>query len=142
MELYDNWSRDVSAADTNLPSLLNREAPFVQHGVHVYETIRVPLWLASATGRADLGQASRNAIEKLSRYIEPGGSAVSQEMISKLAPNPTTTEYEYCASKEIQLTLESALQKTGVAAYGDMVERVGSMPHKVRACPTDAPSLI
>jgi DUF1680 family protein len=124
VELYDNWSRDVSTADTSLPSLLNRESPFAQHGVHVYETIRVPLWLASATGRADLGQASRNAIEKLSRYIEPGGSAVSQEMISKLAPNPTTTEYEYCASKEIQLTLESALQKTGVAAYGDMAEKV------------------
>lgn len=121
---YDNWSRNVSGADTSLSSLLNRKAPFVQHGVHVYESIRVPLWLASATGRADLGQASRNAIEKLSRYIEPSGSAVSEEMISNLPPNPTFTEYEYCASKEVQLTLESALQKTGVAAYGDMVEKV------------------
>jgi uncharacterized protein len=124
VEFYDAWSRNVSTADTSIPSLLNREAPFVQHGVHVYETIRVPLWLASATGREDLGQASRNAIEKLCRYVEPSGSAVSQEMISKLAPNPTTTEYEYCASKEIQLTLESALQKTGIAEYGDMVEKV------------------
>jgi uncharacterized protein len=120
---YDEWSRAVTA-DTTISSLLNRSAPFSQHGVHVYETIRVPLWLASATGRGDLSQASRNAMEKLSHYIEPGGSAVSQEMISKLAPDPTFTEYEYCASKEVQLTCESALQKTGVAAYGDMAEKV------------------
>lgn len=121
--LYDDWSRNVSGADTSLPSLLNREAPFVQHGVHTYESIRVPLWLASATGRPDLGQAARNAMDKLSRYAEPGGSGVSEELISNLAPDPTSTEYEYCATKEIQFTLESALQKTGIAAYGDKIER-------------------
>lgn len=121
---YDNWSRNVSTADTSLPSLLNRQSPFKGHGVHTYETIRVPLWLASATGRADLGQAARNAMEKLSRYVETSGSAVSQEMISNLPPDPTFTDYEYCATKEVQLTLESALQKTGVATYGDMVEKV------------------
>lgn len=122
--LYDDWSRNVSGADTSLPSLLNREAPFVQHGVHTYESIRVPLWLASATGRPDLGEAARNAMAKLSHYAELGGSGVSEELISNLAPNPTSTEYEYCATKEIQFTLESALQKTGVAAYGDKVEKV------------------
>ncbi len=122
--LYDDWSRNVSGADTSLPSLLNREAPFMQHGVHTYESIRVPLWLAAATGRPDLGQAARNAMDKLSRYAEPGGSGVSEELIGNLAPNPTSTEYEYCATKEIQFTLESALQKTGIAAYGDKAEKV------------------
>ena len=122
--LYQTWSENVASADTSLSSLLDRNAPFVQHGVHTYETIRVPLWLASATGREDLGRASRNALEKLSRYTEPGGSAVSQELISNLAPDPTSTEYEYCATKEAQLTLQSALQKTGVASLGDRVERV------------------
>jgi DUF1680 family protein len=34
------------------------------------------------------------------------------------------TLYEYCATKEIQMTLESALQKTGVASLGDKIERI------------------
>ena len=122
--LYETWSQNVASADTSLSSLLDRNVPYVQHGVHTYETIRVPLWLASATGREDFGRASRNALEKLSRYTESGGSAVSQELISNLAPDPTSTEYEYCATKEAQLTLQSALQKTGVASLGDRIERV------------------
>ncbi|MGO8718637.1 MAG: beta-L-arabinofuranosidase domain-containing protein [Acidobacteriaceae bacterium] len=122
--LYYAWSRSVSTADTSLTSLLDRNAPFLQHGVHTYESIRVPMWLSIATGREDLSRASRNALEKLTRYIEPGGSAVSQEMIDNLPPDPTYTEYEYCATKEVQFTLESALQKTGVAALGDKVERI------------------
>lgn len=122
--LYQTWSENVASADTSLSSLLDRNTPYVQHGVHTYETIRVPLWLAYASGREDLGRASRNALEKLDRYTEPGGSAVSQELISNLAPDPTSTEYEYCATKEAQLTLQSALQKTGLASLGDRIERV------------------
>jgi DUF1680 family protein len=122
--LYETWSQRVSKADTSLPSLLNRKAPFVDHGVHTYESIRLPLWLASATGREDLGQAARNALGKMGRYEEVGGSEVSEELISNQSPDPTYSEYEYCASKETQLTLESALQKTGVASLGDHIERV------------------
>ncbi len=86
--LYDEWKRNVSDTDTSLPSLLNRQAPFVQHGVHTYETIRVPPWLATATGRPDLGEAARNAMDKLNRYAEPGGSGVSEELISNRFPDP------------------------------------------------------
>ncbi len=121
---YQAWSEKMSGADTSLSSLLDRHAPFVQHGVHTYESIRVPLWLSAATGREDLSQASRNALEKMGRYTEPGGSEVSQELISNLAPDPTFTEYEYCATKETQFTLESALQKTGVASLGDKIEKI------------------
>lgn len=63
-----------------------------------------------ATGREELGQASQNAMQKLLRYVEPSGSAVSQEDVLNLKPDPTLTEYEYCSTKEIQHTLESALQ--------------------------------
>jgi DUF1680 family protein len=122
--MYEAWSQHDSKSDTTLRSLLDLDAPFVQHGVHTAESIRVPLWLASATGRVDLGLASRHALEKLARYIEPSGSVVSQELIGDKRPDPTTTEYEYCVSKETQLTFQSALQKTGVASFGDRVERV------------------
>jgi DUF1680 family protein len=111
-------------ADTSLHSLLNLNSGFEDHGVNTYETMRVPLWLWMSTGRQDFGQASRNAFEKLARYAEPSGSAVSEESISNLSPDPMFTLYEYCSTKEIQLTLESALQKTGVALLGDKIERI------------------
>jgi len=121
---YDSWSRQFPAADMSINSLLTPDKPYVQHGVHVYESIRVPLWLASETGRNDLVRASSGAMTKLAHYTETGGSAVSEELVAALPPNPTTTEYEYCATKEVQMTLQSALQKTGNAQLGDCVERV------------------
>jgi uncharacterized protein len=124
LSFYLNVSRTASDADTSLPSLLDLNSGYVGHGANTYETIRVPLWLWLATGRADLGRASRNALEKLSRYTEPSGSAVSQENVSNLKPDPTLTQYEYCGTKEIQFSLESALQKTGVAQLGDQIEQV------------------
>jgi hypothetical protein len=122
--LYEAWSQHDAGADTSLPSLLNLDAPFVQHGVHTCESIRVPLWLATATGRADFGLAARHALEKLARYTEPSGSVVSQELIENRRPDPASTEYEYCVTKEAQLTFQSALQKTGIASLGDRVERI------------------
>jgi DUF1680 family protein len=122
--LYEAWSQHESKADTSLPSLVDLDAPFVQHGVHTCESIRLPLWLATATGRADLALAARHALEKLARYTGPSGSVVSQELIEDRRPDPSSTECEYCVTKEAQLTLESALQKTGVASLGDRVERI------------------
>lgn len=122
--LYDTWSSRRQASDISMSSLLNRKAGWVDHGVRTYENMRVPLWLSVATARVDLGSASRNSFDKLARYLEPSGSAVSQELIKDLAPDPTFTEYEYCATREIQFTLESALQKTGQAALGDHIERI------------------
>jgi hypothetical protein len=141
--LYQTWSNQVSNADpfvgggiaaikfpaplskdTSPPSLLNRDLGFTGHGVHVYESMRIPLWLWVAAGREDFGRASRNALMKLGHYTEPSGSAVSEEFILNARPDPTFTEYEYCATKEIQFTLESALQKTGVASIGDSIERI------------------
>ena len=124
LDLYRELSVTARNADTNLHSLLNRDSGFIDHGANTYETMRVPLWLWMATGRDDLGRASRNSFDKLARYTEPSGSAISQESISNLNPDPMFTLYEYCATKEIQLTLESALQKTGMASFGDKVERL------------------
>ncbi len=122
--LYDTWSMRRKASDNSLASLLDFDKGWVDHGVHTYETMRVPLWLAMAGGRAGIATASSNSFEKLERYTEASGSAVSQELILNLAPDPTLTEYEYCATREIQFTLESALQKTGRAALGDRIEQV------------------
>ncbi len=121
---YDQWSTSESKWDATLPSLLDVNKGFVDHGVHTYENIRVPLWLASATGRADIQQATQNAFVKIAHYSEVSGSGVSQEWIKNLPPDPSHTEYEYCATKELQLTFESALQKTGRSEYGDRAEAI------------------
>lgn len=121
---YREWSKHSPTADTSLTSLLNPNVPFVWHGAHVYESIRVPLWLSMTTSSEDLGNASRNALRKLTWYAEPSGSAISQEFIDNLSPDPTYTEYEYCGTKELQFTLESAMQKTGVPAIGDHIEKL------------------
>ena len=122
--LYREWSKQSPTADTSLTSLLNPNVPFVWHGAHVYESIRLPLWLAITTGSQDISMASQNALRKVTWYTEPSGSAVSQEFIDNLPPDPTYSEYEYCGSKELQFTLESALQKTGVPAIGDHIEKL------------------
>jgi hypothetical protein len=121
---YDEWSRRESERDAALPSLLDVNRPFFDHGVHTYENVRVPLWLASVTGRTDLRRATENAFLKIARYSEVSGSAVSQEMIANRPPDPSLSEYEYCATKELQFTFTSALQKTGRAAFGDRVETI------------------
>jgi len=121
---YEQWSRNESEKDATLPSLLNAKKSFTGHGANTYENLRVPLWLATATGRSDLRRASENAFLKVARYSEVSGSDVSEEGIMNLSPNPSLTEYEYCATKELQFTFESALQKTGRASCGDRIELI------------------
>jgi uncharacterized protein len=120
--LYKSYSQSVPGEDASIASLLNRYSGLMGHGVRTYEHLRVPLWLWSVTGNEELDAAWRNGFNKLARYNYPGGAAVSQEDIGNSAPNPTLTEFEYCAAKEVQWDLESALQKTGSARFGDQVE--------------------
>jgi len=122
--MYEDYSAKRPNADTSLPSLLSRAAPFNAHAVRVYEIIRVPMWLAWATGREDLGRAWRNAMDKVDRYTFPGGAAVGQEAILNLPPDPTINEFEYCDVKELQFDYESALQKTGSTRFADKTEQI------------------
>ncbi|MGP8271278.1 MAG: beta-L-arabinofuranosidase domain-containing protein [Terracidiphilus sp.] len=121
---YQQWSTSESKWDATLPSLLDLQKGFVDHGVHTYENVRVPLWLGVVTDRRDIRQASENAFVKIARYSEPSGSGVSEEMIQNSPPDPSMSEYEYCATKELQLTFASALQKSGRAEFGDRVETI------------------
>jgi hypothetical protein len=121
---YEAWSKTESKWDATLPSLLDLQKGFSYHGVHTFENIRVPFWLAAMTRRPDLLDASNNALVKIARYREPSGSCVSQEKIENLSPDPTLTEYEYCATRELQATFQSAFQKTGKTELADLVETI------------------
>jgi hypothetical protein len=122
--LYERWSDVHRENDTSLPALLRPDARFVQHGVRTYESIRLPLWLSTTTGRADLRQAAARALSLLDKYRELSGGEVSGELIRDLQPDPTRTECEYCAMKEVQATLIAALQMSGDPAFADRVEEI------------------
>ncbi len=122
--LYDTWNAAVPRTDTSLQTLLDPDARWSDHGVHTYEILRVPIWLAATSGRADLARAARQSMHTLARYTLPSGGAVSQEWIEDAAPDPSAARYEYCALKEILVTLTSAYRTSGDPAYGDWIERL------------------
>jgi uncharacterized protein len=122
--MYELWSNAHEGNDTSLAALLKPDAKFVQHGVRTYESIRVPLWLSMTTGRADLRLAANRALSLLEKYRELSGGEVSGEHILDLQPDPTSTECEYCAMKEVQATLLSALQKSGDPFFADRAEEI------------------
>lgn len=123
--LYNEYSgsTDIDPDDIKTNSLLDISAPFTGHGAHLAEQLRVPLFLAYADGRAPYPAATSNAFQKLKRYIVPSGAMVSCESVADLPPVPFQGT-EYCATTELEISLTSALQKTGAMQYGDMIERL------------------
>ena len=128
--LYQDFSAHIFSSynvfncDTRLAFLLDVDRPFFGHGVHTYESIRVPLWLSSVSGKLDFKRAYDNAFQKVKRYTFCSGSAVGMENIGARVPDPTYCFYEYCDIKELLSTFCSVLQKTGNAQFGDRVEQI------------------
>jgi hypothetical protein len=122
--LYLDFSRKHPEADSILVSLLHPGYPFRGHAVHAYELVRVPIWLAYATGRDDLGNAWRNGMDRIQHYAFPGGASLGQEDIQDRPPDPTKYEFEYCDSKEVQADLESAFEMSGLSLFADRTEQI------------------
>jgi DUF1680 family protein len=124
--MYQDFCAGIASlfSDATLAALLDLNKPLMNHGVHTYECIRVPLWAYFVSGKPDLKQAYENAFIKAGRYTYPSGAAVSMEYIVGRKPDPTETFYEYCAMKELLATYSSGLQKTGEAELADRVERL------------------
>jgi hypothetical protein len=122
--LYDTWNAVVPRTDSSLTTLLDPSARWTDHGVHTYEILRVPTWLGTTSGRADLARAAAQAVRTLERYTLPSGAAVSQEWIEDAMPHPSEARYETCALKELLVSLQSAYAAGGDAALGDRIERL------------------
>jgi DUF1680 family protein len=121
---YEDYSKRARKEDASLTNLLDLDTGFIGHGVHAWEHIRVPLWLYYATGRDDLGTAWKNAMIKTERYAYPGQATVSQEDVGNRPPDPSLTEFEYCAAKELQWDLELGLQMSGDPVFADRTEQL------------------
>ena len=117
---YPNWT----SQDATLASLLDIDKPLTGHGATTMEHLRVPLWAYYVTGDPELERASENGFLKLRHYLFPSGSVIGMEWIEGRKPDPTYAFYEYCTTKELLVSLTSALQKTGKGDFGDSIERL------------------
>jgi hypothetical protein len=140
--IYDTWSAKRKASDNSLSSLLNRKAGWVDHGAHTYETMRAPLWLSVATGRADLGAASRDSFDKLDRYTEPSGSAVSQELIEDARPTRLLRSTSTAPPSRSSSRWSPRCRRPGTPRSGTASSASGSTRRRARGWPRGARSPI
>jgi hypothetical protein len=127
LRLYRDFSAgnpNFVSLDATLASLLDIDKPMVGHGATTMEHLRVPLWAYYVTGDPELQRASENGFLKLRHYLFPSGTVIGMEWIEGRKPDPTYAFYEYCTTKELMVTLSSALQKTGKADFGDSIEKL------------------
>jgi hypothetical protein len=124
--LYEDFSLGIPSrwGDMTLANLRDLAKPWAGHGCDTYGDIRVPLWAYYVTGDPEFKQGFTNAFIKLRRYLLPGGAGVNMCWIQALQPDPTNTYYEFCSTRELLVSLCSALQKTGKADFGDLAERL------------------
>ncbi|HEY5159226.1 MAG TPA: beta-L-arabinofuranosidase domain-containing protein [Anaerolineales bacterium] len=139
--LYEDYSKNGSGSlcdDCRLSNLLDMQKPFVGHGPHTCESLRIPLLLYYHTGKKIYWQAFQNGIKKLKKYMTLSGSCKSDELIGAMRldipPEERTFEslvesvplstagYEYCSTTELFFTFLTALTLTGDLQYADMLE--------------------
>ncbi|NOX55541.1 MAG: hypothetical protein GXP27_14110 [Planctomycetes bacterium] len=126
LSLYDDYNaaRNVLVKDGQLEKLLDPTIPFSGHGPDVMGFLRVTLLCHHLSGKRVYWQAWQNAIRKVQRHLGVGGSPLSGhgEEIKAKDQRPDMP-YEYCSTFYLEHSLIWALQKTGAARFGDMIER-------------------
>ncbi len=121
--LYDSYHdrKDVFDTDLRLESLSDSGRLFEKHGAHVIEHLRVPFFVAYATGDKKYWPAVNNIVPKIDRHLTAGGACISDEDILDRLGGPDIG-CEYCTMLELLNSLQSGLQKTGQADIGDRIE--------------------
>ncbi|AKJ65365.1 DUF7402 domain-containing protein [Kiritimatiella glycovorans] len=121
--LYDSYNEreDVFEYDVLLRNLADMDQLFNGHGAHVMEHIRVPFFLYYATGDERYRVAVENYMPKTDRHITAAGACIGDEDILQRMASPYIG-CEYCTMQELLGSLQSMIQKTGIAEYGDRIE--------------------
>lgn len=126
LALYEDYSKSkvVQDRDAQLDRLLNMETPLGGHGPDTMGMLRIPLLCYYLSGKQVYWQAWENSIRKTERHLGVGGSPLSGqgEEIKQEGQTPDMP-YEYCSTFYLLHSLTWAIQKTGQARYGDMLER-------------------
>lgn len=125
--------------DLRMVNLMDPDKPFVGHGPHTCEALRLPLLLYSMTGEASYREAFDCAMTKLKRNLVLSGSCKSDEFIgtyqSALVMENTdragafggsiplpSVGYEYCSTTELVLDYIQAELLTEEPDYADKME--------------------
>jgi uncharacterized protein len=131
--LYTAYSSSPAAGDAAMASLL-RDAPFAEHGVHVYEHWRA-LTAASAavfSGTDPSTEQGRQAREyvaelearyaaKLEAALTPTGAPNGDELV-RASGTAVDTGYELCSVAELLAAYGMRVEATGDLALGDRME--------------------
>lgn len=139
-EDYSLYSPDAAfpCYDIARDKATSPHVPFVGHGAHTCEQLRIPLLLYQATGKKDYYAVFLSAFEKLKKSLSLSGSCKSDELIGayqgKVAeekkdgmqmgecfPIPGIG-YEYCSTTEMMFSLTAAAKITGHLHYADYEE--------------------
>jgi hypothetical protein len=141
--LYDDFSKYSEEAkfpcyDLSRHLATNPQIPFVGHGPHTSEHLRIPMQLYKATGNPLYYTIYTSAFEKLKRYLSISGSCKSDELIGAYQGKITEdkdgklnmgqcypipgTGYEYCSTTELMFSFNEGLQITGNLEYADYEE--------------------
>lgn len=141
--LYEDYSQHAINAkfpcyDISWIKVLDPHVPFVGHGPHTCEQLRIPLLLYIRTGNKKYYNVYLSAFEKLKKYLSLSGSCKSDEMIGvnqgqmlkgvngtfnlgDCYPIPEIG-YEYCSTTELMFTFTAALRSTTDMGYADYEE--------------------
>jgi hypothetical protein len=125
--------------DLRMNYVFNPEEPFVGHGPHTCEMLRIPLLLFYMTGDSRFELAWRCGLIKMQKNLELSGSCKSDEFIGTYQcslvmendlrttvfggslPLPSTA-YEYCSTAELAIDYYEAVQITGDISFGERFE--------------------
>lgn len=124
--------------DISAIMVTNPNEPFVGHGPHTCEQLRIPFLLYAKTGNKEYYSIFISGYEKLKRYLSLSGSCKSDEMIGAFQdyipkeervgsnigecfPIPSVG-YEYCSTTELMFTFQAALSHTLDMNYADKEE--------------------
>lgn len=126
LSLYEDYSasKRVKNQAMQLEKLLNPDTPLGGHGPDIMGFLRIPLLCYYLSGKPEYKQAWENSMTKTRRHLGVGGSPLSGqgEEIKESGQTPDLP-YEYCSTFYLLHSLTWAMQKTGEAQYGDMLER-------------------
>ena len=140
--LYEDYSIYAMGAkfpcyDLCAPMATDPVEPFVSHGPHTCEQLRIPLLLHNATKKPAYLAVFNAAYEKLKKNLCLSGSCKSDEQIGAYQGNIKPKDelpmfgkgyplpgagYEYCSTTELMFTFNRAICLTGDLSYADREE--------------------
>lgn len=139
--LYNDYSKhgsEFAGFDLCMDRVNDPTVPFISHGPHTCEQVRIPLLIYAHTGNRKYLTAFNSAINKLKKNMTLSGSCKSDELIGayqshipeeervglnldECMPLPSVG-YEYCSTTELMYSFIEGLKVLRDIEFADMEE--------------------